>query len=66
MEAEESVTYAGKWRLSKVKDVDGILGFLFDDKGNVALIRKHSPAWQAGRLNGLGGRVEHGETPWKL
>ena len=43
--------------------MDGVLGFLFDNKGNVALIRKHSPAWQAGRLNGLGGRVEHGETP---
>jgi 8-oxo-dGTP diphosphatase len=40
-------------------------GFLFDDKGNVALIRKNRPAWQAGRLNGIGGQIEPGETPFE-
>lgn len=29
----------------------------------VALIRKARPAWQAGKLNGIGGRVNPGETP---
>jgi 8-oxo-dGTP diphosphatase len=38
-------------------------GFLFDDSGRVALVRKNRPAWQAGRLNGVGGHVEKGETP---
>jgi 8-oxo-dGTP diphosphatase len=32
-----------------------------DDK--VALVRKTKPAWQAGRLNGIGGKMEGGETP---
>lgn len=29
----------------------------------VLLIRKLRPAWQAGRLNGVGGKVEFGESP---
>lgn len=37
-----------------------VIGFAFC--GNeVALIRKTKPAWQAGRLNGIGGKVENGE-----
>jgi 8-oxo-dGTP diphosphatase len=41
-----------------------VVGFLFD-KGftHVALIRKLKPARQAGRLNGIGGKVEPGEAP---
>lgn len=39
------------------------LGFLFDEDDNVALIEKTRPAWQAGKLNGIGGKVEDGETP---
>ena len=32
------------------------LGFVFSpDRGRVLLIRKRRPAWQAGRLNGIGG-----------
>lgn len=27
------------------------------------MVKKARPAWQAGKLNGLGGRVEEGETP---
>lgn len=38
------------------------LGFLFDDKQNVALILKQRPQWQKDRLNGIGGKVEEGET----
>jgi 8-oxo-dGTP diphosphatase len=39
-------------------------GFLFSpDRRRVLLIRKRRPAWQAGKLNGLGGKIEPGETP---
>jgi len=41
-----------------------VVGFLFNRvEGTVALIRKNRPAWQAGKLNGAGGKVEPGETP---
>jgi 8-oxo-dGTP diphosphatase len=41
-----------------------VCGFLFSlDRSRVLLIRKRRPAWQAGKLNGLGGKIEHGETP---
>jgi 8-oxo-dGTP diphosphatase len=40
-----------------------VIGFLIDTKGNVLLIEKNHPAWQKGRLNGLGGKIESGETP---
>lgn len=40
-----------------------VLGFLFDPGlHNVALIEKQKPAWQAGRYNGIGGKVEGDET----
>ncbi len=40
------------------------VGFLFgSDKKQVALIRKVRPEWQNGKLNGIGGHVEAGETP---
>jgi 8-oxo-dGTP diphosphatase len=40
------------------------LGFLFSyDFAEVALIRKSKPAWQAGKLNGIGGKVEACELP---
>lgn len=47
------------------------LGFAFnlprtycfiDPNPNVALIRKKRPEWQAGKLNGIGGHVEDGES----
>jgi 8-oxo-dGTP diphosphatase len=39
-------------------------GFLFSpDRSRVLLIRKRRPAWQAGKLNGVGGKIEPGETP---
>lgn len=40
-----------------------VVGFAFDTFGKVALIEKNRPAWQAGRLNGIGGHVEPGEAP---
>jgi len=39
-------------------------GFLFSiDRQRVLLIRKRRPAWQAGKLNGVGGKLEAGESP---
>lgn len=39
-----------------------VVGFLLNERrSEVALIRKNRPAWQAGRLNGVGGKVEPGE-----
>lgn len=41
-----------------------VVGFLFNEKRDrVVLIRKEKPAWQEGRLNGVGGKLEVGETP---
>lgn len=42
-----------------------VLGFLFSNApefSRVVLIRKKKPEWQAGKLNGVGGKVEKGET----
>ena len=41
--------------------VVSVVGFLFW-RGQVLLVRKARPFWQAGKLNGLGGKVEEGET----
>jgi 8-oxo-dGTP diphosphatase len=41
------------------------LGFAFDNAGkNVVLIRKNKPEWQAGKLNGIGGKIEELETTY--
>lgn len=39
-----------------------VVGFLFQDN-KVALIQKNRPDWQKGKLNGIGGHIENGETP---
>ena len=40
-----------------------VAGFLFSyDLKRVALIQKTKPAWQAGRHNAVGGKIEEGET----
>lgn len=31
----------------------------------VVLVRKNKPKWQAGRLNGIGGAIEGGESPYQ-
>ncbi len=39
------------------------LGFIFDQaRDHVLLIKKMRPAWQRDRFNGIGGKVEEGET----
>lgn len=41
-----------------------VVGLAFNREADrVALIRKNRPDWQAGKLNGIGGKVEPGETP---
>lgn len=43
-----------------------VVGLLFAQTElglHVALVRKARPEWQAGKLNGVGGKVEVGETP---
>lgn len=41
-----------------------VAGFLFDaGREDVLLIEKQRPAWQRGKLNGVGGKIEPGETP---
>ncbi len=41
-----------------------VLGFLFDiNDDTVLLVRKNRPSWQNGLLNGIGGKIEPGETP---
>jgi len=40
-----------------------VLGFMFsEDMESVALILKNRPKWQAGLLNGIGGKVEPNES----
>lgn len=40
-----------------------VLGFLFNVEMNrVVLIRKNKPEWQAGKLNGIGGKIEPHEV----
>lgn len=44
---------------------DMVVGFLFGPTGKaVALVRKERPEWQKGMLNGVGGKVRQGETPY--
>jgi 8-oxo-dGTP pyrophosphatase MutT (NUDIX family) len=41
-----------------------VVGFLFsEDESRVLLVWKNRPAWQDGKLNGVGGKIEAGETP---
>lgn len=39
-----------------------VVGFMFSN-GHVLLVQKTKPDWQRGYWNGVGGRVELGETP---
>lgn len=44
--------------------IECVVGFMFNrDKSFVVLIEKKRPAWQAGKLNGVGGKIELGESP---
>lgn len=42
---------------------DYVAGFMFEKSlALVALVLKSKPAWQAGKFNAIGGKVEEGET----
>lgn len=43
--------------------VCGFLFFFAASRPQIALIRKEKPEWQKGKLNGVGGKIEDGETP---
>ena len=44
-------------------EVEYVVGFLFNtEMTHVWLIRKNRPDWQRGKLNGIGGHIEDGET----
>jgi 8-oxo-dGTP diphosphatase len=48
---------------SLLKVTEYVAGFLFTlDLKHVVLIRKTHPTWQAGKLNGVGGHIENGES----
>jgi 8-oxo-dGTP diphosphatase len=41
-----------------------VMGFVFDEPlEHVILIQKQKPAWQKGKLNGVGGKIEPNEFP---
>lgn len=41
-----------------------VLGLAFnEDKTKIVLMKKARPSWQAGKLNGVGGKIEVGEIP---
>lgn len=41
-----------------------VTGFMFSlDRKCVSLIKKNNPEWQRGRFNGVGGKIEAGESP---
>lgn len=41
-----------------------VAGFLFNTaRDTVVLVQKQRPKWQAGRFNGVGGKIEDGEEP---
>lgn len=50
--------------LGETGRTDYVAGFLFSiDWETVLLIEKNKPDWQRGRLNGVGGKIEPGESP---
>lgn len=45
--------------------IEYVAGFMFsEDRSHVALVEKQKPAWQMGKLNAIGGKIEEGETPF--
>jgi 8-oxo-dGTP diphosphatase len=39
-----------------------VCGFAFDTENRVAVVQKKRPEWQKGLYNGIGGKIEPGET----
>lgn len=63
LEAERAAMHAIA-AIAVPSPVSYVVGFLFSPcLTRVALITKNRPAWQAGLLNGIGGKVEPGENP---
>lgn len=51
-------------RNSRPQELQYVAGFLFsEDSAHVVLIEKNKPDWQKGKMNGVGGKIEEGETP---
>lgn len=50
-----------RYHTREARPQDYVCGFAFADK-LVALVTKAKPEWQKGKLNGVGGKVEEGET----
>lgn len=49
--------------LKKDQENKYVVGFAFNDaKDELLLIRKKRPKWQAGLLNGIGGKIKEGES----
>lgn len=49
--------------MSDIKGIRYVLGFAFSKSmRSVVLIEKKKPEWQAGLLNGIGGKLEEGES----
>jgi 8-oxo-dGTP diphosphatase len=49
--------------VDKTNLIEYVLGFAFDNNDRVAVILKKRPAWQSGKYNGIGGKIEEGELP---
>jgi 8-oxo-dGTP pyrophosphatase MutT (NUDIX family) len=43
--------------------IEYVVGFAKDKENFVLMVVKKKPTWQEGLLNGIGGKVEEGETP---
>lgn len=50
------------YRIPDLTEIEYTVGFLFSSN-NVLLIHKTHPEWQAGYLNGIGGKIDPGENP---
>ena len=63
-DAEEYHQAIQEARNERPQEVQYVNGFLFSpDYSQVVLIEKQKPEWQAGKLNGVGGKIEPGEAP---
>jgi 8-oxo-dGTP diphosphatase len=57
--------YVAERRQAKApsEPIEYVVGLLFsEDRESVALVHKNRPEWQNGKWNGVGGKVEPGET----
>jgi 8-oxo-dGTP diphosphatase len=45
--------------------IEYVVGIVLDEFDYVLLLRKNRPDWQSGWLNGIGGHIEEGESPYE-